>query len=419
MSTEGVGAGDGGGGDGGAAAGTSADARDDIDYHELSNQSKAKTEEFFAAAMLGDIERMKQLLPYAANSKADIDVRATPAARLSALHWAAHRNSAEMIRLLVVEHKVDVNQGSRSDILPIHVAAGAGNLEAIDVLLELRADVNALESTRISPLQFACKRGSLACVQSLLSAHANLDHVDAEGSSVLFHATEAPTLDVLEYFLAKNVRDIRGIGKHAVNYRGRTLVYTAAMFGQSQTVQLLLELKCDVVAAHSRPAPILAAAACGNAPSHDAVACVETLLAARADPAVVDVGIGSQGANIFHAAAGAGNPDLIAFLAHSSIFGDDCGSSAVAATDHECGKMMMMINARDREGRTPLHWAAIRSRVDAVSTVCICMHMHVVIARKADAEAENDGYSAVFSLSVRLFHCFLFSFLICCLRIRA
>ena len=60
------------------------------------------------------------------------------------LHFAASNRHLEVVKLLVVEFKADVNAKNNNDWTPLHFAASSGHMEVVRLLVDvLGADVNA------------------------------------------------------------------------------------------------------------------------------------------------------------------------------------------------------------------------------------------------------------------------------------
>lgn len=387
-------------------------------------------ERFLNAVKNGNIDLARQLL----SANADPHAKTDDFFKSTALHFAAvaEQNSAQLIRMLAVELKTDVELVDAYDSRPLHMAAGAGNREAVELLLDLRAEPNALGFNKTSALQEACRSGSVACVQALLSARADVEHVDDCGQSMLFDAAMAPmapapdpdpdVAHVLEYCVEKNLVDIRGAGKHAVDKDGGTLLYYAALFGRLRALKLLLELKCDsevnrISSGLRDPTPLLAAARsmCKMEPPEEAHQCVEALLAANADVGAKN----PEGENVLHIAARSGNAALISLVAHAEerqicgssgadhggTGGGECAATGVgvgagAGAPPSAGmrtRIRDIIEARDSDGLTPLLRAVYRCETQAA---------RALLALGADAEAKT----TVYKISHSLFRCILFYF---------
>lgn len=315
--------------------------------------------EFLDAVQKGDLERVRHLL----DSKADGNAIGGPEhENVIALHLAAEaeKNSAEMIRLLAVEYKTggDINARAMLRTRPLHDAIKAGNLEAVELLLSLKADANASRAFGQSPLLIAAANGNLPCVRALLAARADPGHVDCDGLSVLFYAAEASTPDVLQFFIEQNTCDIRGDGKHAVaGYNRDTLLHYAAREGRSRNVKLLLGLGCRVNKLNRRNGllemtPIFEAASCKTAPPEELRACVESLLAARAD--ITDKLPGNY--NLLHIAATSNNATAVISYLRERIKRSKGAARAAG---------LAMIEARGGDGHTPLLSAAYYCRAKA------------------------------------------------------
>ena len=75
-------------------------------------------------------------------------------ARGSALHFAAHRDRQDMVRLLV-KHGANVDVRDENDFTPLHKAAWEGSLDMVKLLLESGADIQAGNRFNHTPLSLA------------------------------------------------------------------------------------------------------------------------------------------------------------------------------------------------------------------------------------------------------------------------
>lgn len=85
------------------------------------------------------------------------------------LQWYSQETVAE-IMLILLEHGADPNELDKSrNLVPLHIAARAGNTEGVRLLLDSGAEINVQgDTTDATPLHMAASSGSLSCVRLLL-----------------------------------------------------------------------------------------------------------------------------------------------------------------------------------------------------------------------------------------------------------
>jgi uncharacterized protein len=136
------------------------------------------------AASRGDIAAVRALLKQAA------DASAAQGDGMTALHWAAQRNDAELTSVLLTAGanlRATTRLGAYT---PLHLASEAGASAVIKALVAAGADVNARTTTGATPLMFAAASGSADAVTVLLelSADANATESANGQTAVMFAA---------------------------------------------------------------------------------------------------------------------------------------------------------------------------------------------------------------------------------------
>jgi ankyrin repeat protein len=287
---------------------------------------------------------------------------------------------------LVVAAGADVNMiagaahvtggGVRLSGSPIQGAVSSSNIAMVDWLLEHGADVNLCGNRRRwssagPPLSLAAETGNLHMVNRLLDAGADVNKPDdVYGSGpALFWAVTKGHLDVVNRLLSAGA-DPNALGHW---YEAHVTILAEACMGKSASVvRALLEAGADThrysqLRENNEP-PIHTAARCGN------IDMIRVLVQHGAD---VNEQI-EEGWTALHKAARRRSEDIVEallfeFHADSSLAlvnGSLPIHTAAVWNSPECIQLLIRagsdINARNKSGRTPLHWAADRGAADAV-----------------------------------------------------
>jgi ankyrin repeat protein len=119
--------------------------------------------------MDGNKDAVKALLKQAA------DVNAAQGDGMTALHWAAMKNDADLAQTLLFAG-ANVRATTRiGSYTPLLLAAKNGSAAVMAPLLEARADVNAATSNGTTPLMFAAASGSVDAVNALVAGGAEVN----------------------------------------------------------------------------------------------------------------------------------------------------------------------------------------------------------------------------------------------------
>jgi uncharacterized protein len=147
--------------------------------------SNKKSLDIFEAAALGRPDRVKQCL----RDASAINARSKDG--FTALHFACFFGQPEAARLLIESGAaVDAVAANPTQVMPLHSAASARNLEAARLLLEHRAPVNSRQQGGWVPIHAAAQNGDRPMVELLLKHHADPKLANDEGKTPAMVATE-------------------------------------------------------------------------------------------------------------------------------------------------------------------------------------------------------------------------------------
>jgi ankyrin repeat protein len=137
------------------------------------------------AVKTGDAQAVRSFL------KQRVNVNATEADGMTALHWAVRANDMSTVQLLL-RSGANAKAANRYGITPLSLAATNGNAAMIEALIKAGADPNAATPDGETALMTAARTGNADAVKSLIGHGANVHSRDnwQEQTALMFAAAE-------------------------------------------------------------------------------------------------------------------------------------------------------------------------------------------------------------------------------------
>jgi ankyrin repeat protein len=156
------------------------------------------------------------------------------------LYFAARLGFRDLAERLIAEHPEHVNAKCGSEGTPMNIAARAGHIDILSLLLERGADVSGQGHAGQSPLHRASFGGKLEAGKALLDRGADINARDKDDWTPLHSAAFNGHVEFARMLLE------RGAGINVHDNEGITPLHQAVGFGHIQFVRLLLEHGADV-----------------------------------------------------------------------------------------------------------------------------------------------------------------------------
>ncbi|KAH6608121.1 hypothetical protein Trco_004434 [Trichoderma cornu-damae] len=162
------------------------------------------------------------------------DANSASADGKSALAWAAGLGRYPMA-VLLVDHGASMSNTRNAQMVPLEEAAASGDLDTVQLLLDLGGDPNYRDRDGWSAIHWAAEEGHLEIVRLLLNQGANVNAVSSYGTSPLHCAANGGHISVVSVLLLQQADPLKS------TCHGWTALHHAAFMGHSHVVQLLLE----------------------------------------------------------------------------------------------------------------------------------------------------------------------------------
>ncbi len=155
------------------------------------------------------------------------------------LSWAASRSDFRSVRQLLL-HGASANIPARDGRIALHMAAQAGSLPCLKILMRYTANLNHTDNCGNTALHYSCRpvgdpKDHLRCAESLIHDGVHIDARDITGKTPLRVCIECGNLQNALVFLD------RGANMHAWTQDGMTLLMAAVFYNRHAMLQLLIE----------------------------------------------------------------------------------------------------------------------------------------------------------------------------------
>ncbi|XP_030353420.1 ankyrin repeat and death domain-containing protein 1A isoform X3 [Strigops habroptila] len=155
-------------------------------------------------------------------------------------HDAAKRNDVARMEELI-RRGVDIKAKTNADRTALHWAAGAGNVDAVRLLLDHDAPVDDEDNFGMNALLLSAWFGHLRVLQILVNAGAKINCVNRNGRNMLHCAAQKGHIQVMEFIM----EDLEDICVDKTDKMDRTAFHLAAENGQLEVVEFLIRLGCS------------------------------------------------------------------------------------------------------------------------------------------------------------------------------
>ncbi|XP_067660308.1 ankyrin repeat domain-containing protein 50-like [Haliotis asinina] len=184
-----------------------------------------------SACLVGDVEVVKYVL-----SQRTVDINDKVRCGRTAVMLAAEYGHKDVVELLV-DKGADVSLVDRTGGNILHCASLGGDAEVVNYILSKDiVDINSIGYRKKTPVMIAGQNGHTEVVHLLVKHGANLYLRDKRGNNVLHLACSEGHLDVVKYIMSLDTMNINRRG-----YERRTPVMLAGEGGHTEVVEFLVK----------------------------------------------------------------------------------------------------------------------------------------------------------------------------------
>jgi ankyrin repeat protein len=151
------------------------------------------------------------------------------------LYYAARLGFCDLAEHLIASHPEHVNARGGKEVTPIHVAAVAGHVDILSLLLELGADAGGRGYYGLTPLHRALGSGRVEAARFLVERGADIKARDSYGRTSLHLAVFARDSQPVRLLLE------HGADVNALDDTGRTPSDIAREYDRQETLAFLSE----------------------------------------------------------------------------------------------------------------------------------------------------------------------------------
>nr|XP_033783558.1 death-associated protein kinase 1 [Geotrypetes seraphini] len=296
----------------------------------------------------------------------------------------------------------DVNQPNKHGIPPLLIAAGCGNIQMLELLIQRGARIDVQDKAGSNAIYWASRHGHVETLRFLHRKQCPLDVKDKSGETALHVAARYGHVDVVQYLCSI------GSQPDLQDKEEETPLHCAAWHGYYFVAKALCEADCNVnIKNREGETPLLTASARGY---HDIVECLArhgaTLDAADKDGHIA-----------LHLAVRRCQMEVVKVLLSQGCFvdfQDRHGNTPmhVACKDGNIPIVMALCEAHcnldisNKYGRTPLHLAANNGILNVVRYLCLAganvEALTAQMGKTAEDLAKDEQHEHVANLLARL-----------------
>ncbi|XP_048522674.1 serine/threonine-protein phosphatase 6 regulatory ankyrin repeat subunit A [Dendroctonus ponderosae] len=162
----------------------------------------------------------------------------------TALHLAAMNGYVHLVKFLIKDHNAVIDILTLKKQTPLHLAAGAGQIEVCKLLLELGADIDATDEDGQKPIHAACQNNYSEVAKLFLQQHPSLVMATTKDGNTCAHIAAAQgSVTVVEELMKF---DRQGVISARNKVTDATPLQMAAEGGHSEVVKALVRAGASV-----------------------------------------------------------------------------------------------------------------------------------------------------------------------------